>query len=74
MYAAEASRPDPPSDVAHQAAGRGAAYQQAFRTGYAERLARRRRRAALFGGAVGAAAGLATAAAIIVSIFSDPNY
>ena len=60
----------PPDSLAALAAREGPAYEQAWRTGYQEQLGTRRRRAADVGGAIGAIVG----AALILTIFLDPDY
>ena len=74
VAAAGASRTPPPPHVAQRIADRPAAYQEAFRAAYAQRLAQRRRRAAALGGTAAAAAGAATLLAIFLVALSDPNY
>jgi hypothetical protein len=65
VIAASASRAPPPPHVAQRIADRPAAYQQAFSTGYTQRLAQRRRRAATRGGLAGGAVGAVTLLAIV---------
>lgn len=60
----------PPDSLAALAAREGPAYEQAWRAGYKDRLGARRRRAADVGGTVGAIIG----AALVLTIFLDPNY
>jgi hypothetical protein len=65
-----ASPAPPPPDVGQRITNRPAAYQAAFRTGYAQRLAERRRRAAARAGLLGAVAGAATLLAVVLVGYS----
>jgi hypothetical protein len=70
VIAASASRAPLPFHLAQRIAERPATYQEAFSTGYAQRLAQRRRRAASRGGVAGGAAGAVTLLAIVLVGYS----
>jgi hypothetical protein len=74
VAAAARTQAPPPPHVAQLIANRPAAYQEAFRTGYAQRLAQRRRRAATIGGVAGGVVGVAAVVALVVAAFSQVDY
>jgi hypothetical protein len=70
IAAGRTSRAEPPPSLAASIDSQPPTYQDAFRAGYAQRLAQRRRRGAITGGVVGTLVGFAALVGLAIAALS----